>query len=105
MVVCAPGPTVFGVPPLEQKVSLFAGDGSGLPMVFRCADGAGGSSPKSRRLALPAAGELYLSWTDSGEGGTSTGGDKYLRLTSHTEQSCEQKQDVTHLYVRSPGPT
>lgn len=54
---------------LDPNVSLLTGDGSAL--MFRPAEGAGGSSPKSRRLALPAAGELYLSWTESGEGGTS----------------------------------
>lgn len=54
---------------LEPNVSLLAGDDIGL--MVRVTPDDGGSSPKRRRLALPAAGELYRSWTDSGEGGTS----------------------------------
>lgn len=61
------------------KVSLFAGEDIGLKPAFRPGDGAGGSSPKRRRLALPAAGELYLSCTDSGEGGTSGRGEEQTK--------------------------
>lgn len=52
---------------LGPKVRRLPGDDTELRTGFWI----GGSSSNRRRLALPAAGELYLSWTDSGEGGTS----------------------------------
>lgn len=64
---------------LEPNVNLLAGEDSGLTPGAAPDVGAGGSSPKRRRLALPAAGELYLSWTESGEGGTSGTGKRKNR--------------------------
>lgn len=52
---------ILRVPPVPPpKVSLFAGEDTGLPQGdTAAAAGVGGlSSPKRRRLALPAAGEL-----------------------------------------------
>ena len=80
MEVWVPWAAIFRVPLFEPNVSLLAGDDTGLPLGFWIVDEAGGSSPKRRRLALPAAGELYLSWTDRGEGGIS-GGEKELKLS------------------------
>lgn len=72
-VVCVLWPPIFRVLH-EPNVSRLAGDDTGLILELSPEVWPGGSSPKRRRLALPAAGELYLSWTDSGEGGTSGGG-------------------------------
>lgn len=65
--VWEPGVLIFRVL-LGPIISLLAGDMRVNPWVT---PGDAWSSPKSRRLALPATGELYRSWTDNGEGGTS----------------------------------
>lgn len=61
MVVWVGGAPILRVPPEPPpKVSLLAGEGTGLTQGDATGPGGGGrlSSPKRRRLALPAAGEL-----------------------------------------------
>lgn len=84
-VACPPGVAILRVL-LELNVNLLAGDDNGLKPWATPGVGGGGSSPKRRRLALPAAGELYLSWTDSGEGGTSGRDNKQIikLIIAHT---------------------
>ena len=89
---------------LELNVNLLAGDAIGLTLGVTPDAGAGGSSPNRRRLALPAAGELYRSWTDSGEGGTS-GRRKQIKLEQLIGDYINQlpKHLDTHLYEHCPG--
>ena len=82
---------------VELNVSLLAGDDIGL----RVTPVVGGSSPKRRRLALPAAGELYRSCTDNGEGGTS-GREQIIKLiTAHFFLNCKYKP-FTHRCSQHP---
>lgn len=90
---------------VELNVSLLAGDDIGL----RVTPVVGGSSPKRRRLALPAAGELYRSWTDNGEGGTS-GREQIIKLIIANflivnTNNLHTDAVNTHLYVHCPGLT
>ena len=93
-------PPIFRVP-LEPNVNLLAGDDIGLKPGFSAEAKVGGSSPKRRRLALPAAGELYLSWTDRGDGGTSGG---WKEVTAFTRLLKEPKLK-TVFFLKAKGKT
>lgn len=97
--VCVPWAPIFRVLP-EVNVSRLAGDASGL----RLEAWPGRSSPKRRRLALPAAGELYLSWTDRGEGGTS-GRESASGTCVHERRSKKLTDALPHPPLRAlPWP-
>lgn len=72
---------------------------SGVVWSLSTGDSLGPSSPKSLLLALPAAGELYRSWTDKGDNGCKSNNTRTLFKASKILK-CYCMHNVENMFTR-----